>query len=117
MGFKNEFLNDTEMSFTWLFHILTSAEITALNKDDGSQQMKAMFHDVCYIASVCTSVAGITDPLEGLLMSQSVEPPVYTGKVVNPISWEVVLSGGGGGDDDSDSMVEGKMGNWGKWLR
>lgn len=65
---------------------MTSAEITALNKDDGPQQMKAMSPDISYIASVCTSITGITDPLEGLLMSQSMEPPVYTGKVVNPIS-------------------------------
>ena len=65
---------------------MTSVEITALNKDDGPQQMKAMSLDISYIASVCTSIAGITDPLEGLLMSQSMEPPVYTGKVVNPIS-------------------------------
>lgn len=86
MGFKNKFMNDTEILFTWLFHLLTSAEITALDKDAGPQQMKAMSPDISYIASVCTSIAGITDPLEGMLMSQSVEPPVCKGKAVYLIS-------------------------------
>lgn len=65
---------------------MTSAEITALDKDAGPQQMKAMSPDISYIASVYTRIAGITDPLEGMLMTQSVEPPVCTGKAVNPIS-------------------------------